>query len=363
MTTSPATPVRGAGRRGLIALATALVALPAAAQLTVYERDGYAGQALTADRPVPDLQRQRFDNRAASAVVRGGAWEVCEDPGFRGRCVRLEPGSYASLASTGLSRRVSSLRPAADLPPAAPAAERIRFFDGERFSGATFSTDQTLTQLQRHGFDDRASSVVVDGGTWELCSDARFGGRCVSFSPGEYPSLAAVGLDRRVSSVRKVAAEAPVAVDTPAVRFFESEYARGASFVADGALPNLERAGFGGRAASAEVRAGRWEVCEDPRWGGGCAILSPGRYPTVASMGLSDRVASVREAVDEVVASPVYDPRRRPQERLYQARVLEVREVRDGPQRRRAAPERRRRGGRRRDRRHPGPPDRRRQRA
>ena len=46
--------------------------------------------------------------------------------------------------------------------------------------------------------------MVVSGGRWEVCEDARFEGRCVVLRPGRYPSLAAMGLNDRVSSVRSV---------------------------------------------------------------------------------------------------------------------------------------------------------------
>lgn len=324
--------------RGAVALAALTLAGAAAAQVTFYERGGYAGRALTASGVFTDLQRQNFNDRAASAVVKAGEWEVCEDPHFRGRCVILRPGNYATLASTGLDRRISSVRPVAATPPA-PVADSLTLYDRERFAGAAVTTDQSVMALERQGFNDRASSVVVHGGTWEICSDPRFGGRCVSLEPGQYPSLEAVGLDKRVSSVRKVDAPPlpPVAV-RPGVTYYEFEGFRGRSYSTDQPVGNLDRSGFNGRAGSIDVAGGSWEVCEDPRFGGKCMILQPGgRYPTVASMGLSDRVASLREVDPRVAAAPLpappqpaYDPRARPNERLYQADVVSVREVR-GP--------------------------------
>jgi uncharacterized protein YcfJ len=61
-----------------------------------------------------------------------------------------------------------------------------------------------VANLERHGFNDRASSAVVDRGTWQVCEDARFGGDCVVLRPGEYRSLGAMGLNNMVSSVRPV---------------------------------------------------------------------------------------------------------------------------------------------------------------
>src|SRR5262249_35114698 len=54
----------------------------------------------------------------------------------------------------------------------------------------------------------RAESVVVLGDRWEACERSDFRGRCVILRPGRYPSLEAMGMDGRISSVRAVEATA-----------------------------------------------------------------------------------------------------------------------------------------------------------
>lgn len=98
----------------LLGVAGLLVASQAAAQVTFYEGEAFRGRFLTADGTVPDFYRYGFNDRAASAVVSSGRWEACEDVGFQGRCMILRPGSYSSLAATGLNWRISSVRPVAD---------------------------------------------------------------------------------------------------------------------------------------------------------------------------------------------------------------------------------------------------------
>ena len=87
-----------------------VVATQAAAQVTFYSRDGFRGESFTADRNIVNMERSGFNDRAASAVVRGGSWQVCEDSRFEGRCVVLQPGDYASLEDMGLSKEISSIR-------------------------------------------------------------------------------------------------------------------------------------------------------------------------------------------------------------------------------------------------------------
>jgi uncharacterized protein YcfJ len=84
------------------------------------------------------------------------------------------------------------------------AAAQITFYEREDFQGRAFTTQAPIEYLGDYGFNDRASSVVVTSRRWEICEDARFGGRCSYVRPGQYPSLASMGLNNRVSSVRMV---------------------------------------------------------------------------------------------------------------------------------------------------------------
>ena len=86
----------------------------------------------------------------------------------------------------------------------ANAVAQITFYEGEGFRGRSFTTDTRVGNMDRSGFNDRASSVVVDRGRWEVCEDARFEGRCVILRRGSYDSLRQMGLDNRISSVRPV---------------------------------------------------------------------------------------------------------------------------------------------------------------
>lgn len=102
--------------RTLFAAAAIGLATQAAAQITFYEGDGFRGRAFTVDGTVFNFEKTGFNDRAQSAVVSGGAWEVCEDAQFQGRCIILRPGNYESLNGIGMSRLISSARPAAGVP-------------------------------------------------------------------------------------------------------------------------------------------------------------------------------------------------------------------------------------------------------
>jgi uncharacterized protein YcfJ len=240
---------------------------------------------------------------------------------------------------------------AAGLAFAIEAAAQVTFYEYSGFEGRAFTTGEQIRNFSRVGFNDSASSVVVERDRWEVCEDASFGGQCVVLRPGRYASLASLGLNDRISSVRRVRndefisdnryAPPPIAIapgDVPAqVTFYEFEGFDGRSFTTVERIGNLERFGFNDRASSAVVRRDQWLVCEDARFDGRCVILRPGRYASLTAMGLNNRVSSVRRLTpNERVAdyryapspSPVaYDFTRRPDEQLYQAPVTSVRAV------------------------------------
>jgi uncharacterized protein YcfJ len=243
---------------------------------------------------------------------------------------------------------------AAGLLMAAQVAAEVTFYEHEGFAGRSFTTQKRVNNLARAGFNDRASSVVVAGGRgerWEVCEDVRLRGRCVVLRRGQYPSLAAMGLNDRVSSVRAIPRDAPIGDDRHApaptevsqVTFYEHEGFQGRNFTIEEPVAALPRAAFNDRASSAVVRGERWEVCEDTRYRGRCVVLRRGQYPSLAAVGLNDRISSLRPVssgarIDDRRYAPPpmveYDYGRRPDERLYQAEVTSVRAVLGTPEQR-----------------------------
>jgi uncharacterized protein YcfJ len=87
---------------------------------------------------------------------------------------------------------------------AAQASAQVTFYESEGFRGRTFESAQRIENFQRHGFNDRASSVIVDRGRWEVCEHEQFQGRCTVLRRGNYESLGAMGMNDRISSMRPV---------------------------------------------------------------------------------------------------------------------------------------------------------------
>ena len=191
---------------------------------------------------------------------------------------------------------------AAAVAMATQAGAQVTFYENDGFQGRNFTTERPIDNFVGIGFNDRASSVVVQNSRWEVCDDVQFGGRCTVLRPGSYPSLTALGLNDRISSARAVGGNARIDDSryappprTPQVTFYENDGFGGRSFTTESEVRNFQRAGFNDRASSVVVIGNRWEVCEDIRYSGRCVILRPGRYASLSAMGLNDRVSSVRE--------------------------------------------------------------------
>jgi uncharacterized protein YcfJ len=233
---------------------------------------------------------------------------------------------------------------------AVPAHADVTFYEHRDFEGRSFSSPHGVADFRRFGFNDQASSVVVTGEAWEVCEHVEFQGQCMVLVPGHYRSLQDMGMNNRLSSARPARRDAPYGEDRYAPRpvdgeisFFEHSGFQGRAIRATGEIPDLGRYGFNDRASSVIVLGERWEACEHAGFGGRCVILRPGRYPSLGAMGLNDRLSSVRPVHPTVrfddaryapMPQPVYDWRRRPQERLYEASVIGANAVYATPQQR-----------------------------
>ena len=67
----------------LLAASAALAcAAHASAQVTFFEREGFAGRSFTASGPINNFERSGFNDAASSVVIRSGWWELCSDARF-----------------------------------------------------------------------------------------------------------------------------------------------------------------------------------------------------------------------------------------------------------------------------------------
>ncbi len=182
----------------------------------------------------------------------------------------------------------------------AQASAQVTFYEREGFQGESFTTRRQIADFNRFGFNDRASSVIVAGESWErwqVCEDVRFGGACAVLQPGQYPNLRAMGLNNRISSVQATARPEVPGPQAGRVVFFERESFGGRSFTTQSEIADFSRNGFNDRISSVEVFGGPWEVCRDAGFAGTCVVLRAGQYPSLSAMGLNNSISSVRAMV------------------------------------------------------------------
>jgi hypothetical protein len=188
-----------------------------AGTITLFDRKGFAGEAITVDGPVEKLNAARFNDRASSAELTG-IWELCDDSFFRGRCEVID-FSLRDLGAVGLNNNISSLRPVG--PRELRRQEGtgrggrgrlggggdIVLFTGLGFTGEALPLNRGLADLSVLDFNDRALSVRVNRGEWVICEDARLDGRCEVIT-ADVRDLGRFNLNRRLSSIEPYTGQA-----------------------------------------------------------------------------------------------------------------------------------------------------------
>src|SRR5207247_10638232 len=127
--------------------------------------------------------------------------------------------------------------------------------------------------LERIGYNDTASSLVVRAGVWEVCDKPYFEGHCVQLQPGEYSSFGTSASDR-VASLREVTqtvggSPAVGAGTSPRIALYEHAGFGGRSVKLTGSMSNLGGVQFGDVVGlSIEIVGVRWVRSGRETWGG-----------------------------------------------------------------------------------------------
>lgn len=74
----------------------------------LFEHAGYDGRAYEVRGDMPDLDQARFNDKTSSIKILRGAWEVCEDAYYRGRCTVIDRDQ--GVLPNDWNDRISSIR-------------------------------------------------------------------------------------------------------------------------------------------------------------------------------------------------------------------------------------------------------------
>ncbi len=182
--------------------------------ITAYEDPNFRGSSVTFRNEVADLRAHGLNDRISSIEIDGNqAWEVCRDINFGGGC-RVFTGSINNLREEGWNDRISSMRAVGYARNNNGNRDgswgnggrnardsRLVLFDRPNFRGDSRDIENTAMNLG--SFGDRARSVQVYGGTWELCDGASRNARCITVSQS-ISDLRRLGLRGGVTSIREV---------------------------------------------------------------------------------------------------------------------------------------------------------------
>ena len=97
-------------KMSLVVAACGFASVCGAADLVLYPEGDFQGRPLNVVIDLRQLGSLNFNDRASSVVIENGAWVLCTDEDFSGKCVTLEPGRYHSLRELGLEDTVTSVR-------------------------------------------------------------------------------------------------------------------------------------------------------------------------------------------------------------------------------------------------------------
>jgi len=112
----------------------------------------------------------------------------------------------ASASASSLDTPVDTRRSIAepgnrfDYDPRSRHEPGIVLYSRSGFGGRNVALDGNMPDLREIGFNDRASSLRVNWGVWEVCRDVNFGGRCArgTHSPASYIHCRTVSLASRM---------------------------------------------------------------------------------------------------------------------------------------------------------------------
>jgi Beta/Gamma crystallin len=305
------------GRLGLFA--ASIISVSAwAGEIVLYEHGRFRGRAETYFNQVQDLAQMRFANDVSSVIVRQGTWELCSEPGFRGECKVLEPGEYSQIDSLNdrvrsvreLSRRNPPPRPSEGYPSGVPSSRGITIYEHGGFGGRAVSLNGPVPNLGSLNMNNTVSSLIVRGGTWELCVQPNFGPPCRRYGTGDHSSVGDE-LNDRFSSARPVGdgnvSSYPPSSSKEDIVLFEQDNFAGRSRGLSGRVNSLDEVDFNDRAASIIVYRGSWQICTDANFRGDCQTLEPGRYGTL-DYRMRRKISSARPERGSGDNSPGWGP-------------------------------------------------------
>ena len=185
-----------------------------------------------------------------------------------------------------------------------PRGDRgVVLYDRTGLTGEAVQIDSEVRSLSDARFNDKASSIQVLGGRWEVCTNGNFGGRCEVIRNDVF-DLQTIGLNNNISSIRPAGrggngprgdgprGDRPGHNDGAPIILYSQENFRGEARSFDGDVRRLSSANFNDRARSVRVNRGVWLLCEDSNFGGRCEYVD-NDVGDLRRLGLRGNISSI----------------------------------------------------------------------
>jgi hypothetical protein len=267
------------------------------AALILFSGKDFRGAATNVFDPILSLHDLDFNDRARSVSVLSGAWELCENVDFTGRCVFLREDS-PDLSYFGLEGIVSSVRPIYEYTD---AASGLMFTRDE--NGYIHYADETDYGYNDYAYDDRYddgygattrveiyhygySPAYRSYGYYDPL--AGYGPYGFGYSRGGYNSYRPAYYNHKRRPVR-----GHHGAKNGAATLYTDSNGRGASLGINHGISDLSRYRFNDNVSSLDIRSGKWEVCEHANYQGRCQVIdaSTGK---LNGYRLNDNISSIR---------------------------------------------------------------------
>jgi hypothetical protein len=275
------------------------------AGITVFRDRDFRGAAATYRTDMPNLDRTEFNDQISSIrVAPGEQWEVCEYANYRGRCVIIT-GEENDLRRNDWDNMISSMRRVRDgggYPGPGPGPYPgehpfIILHTDTNYRGN--NSRYTDPQNNLFAMNNKAESVTVGRGEWQLCEGIMFGGRCVTVSQS-VPNLNSLGMRDKIRSVRPVGYGGQNPGGGYVVIFDQINF-RGTPTNYDSVETNMFK-----RARSITIGSGTWQICDGRNFTGRCETLSQS-VANLGSFNINDTIRSLRP-IGIVPPQPVPNP-------------------------------------------------------
>lgn len=181
--------------RGALALAcltligsSLLITVAHAERLRAFEQENYKGEYVIYSERAPNLRGANPQRKIGSVRVLTGRWLLCAGANYLGDCAWIAR-DLPSLPNIQFTNDVGSLRPESvpvlrrhwgDKGP--PSRHALVLFSQANYDGEWVAVRDSVPDFAVGQIGVNPASIILNGGVWRLCTEAKFGGRCLTLT-------------------------------------------------------------------------------------------------------------------------------------------------------------------------------------